>query len=473
MLHPVILSGGSGSRLWPLSRTAFPKQLLTLISKHSMLQDTILRLKGIEQLAPPSIMCNQEHRFLIAEQLREIDITPQMIMLEPVARNTAPAITTAALQLASFAPDDLMLVLPADHVITDVPAFHQAIEKATAAARQGYLVTFGINARKPETGYGYIQCGATIDGDNGAHLVRRFVEKPDSATAEKYLSSGDYYWNSGIFLFGVQSFLDAINKYCPDVFNACQASLENGHSDLDFYRLDEAAFAQNPAISIDFAVMEKADKVAVVPVEMGWSDVGSFSALWEVTPKDDQGNATVGETYLQDAHNCYVNTEKCVVAAVGVDDLIIVETADAILVAHKDHDQDVKKIVQRLEQDGRTEHHTHRKVYRPWGTYEGIERGERFQVKQLIVKPGEQSSMQKHFHRSEHWVVVSGTAEVTIEGEVHLVLENESIYIPQTAQHRIHNPGHIPLHFIEVQSGAYLSEDDIVRTEDNYGREKE
>lgn len=473
MLHPIILSGGSGSRLWPLSRTTFPKQLLPLVTEHTMLQDTILRLKGIEQVAPVSIICNQEHRFLVAEQLREIDVTPQAIVLEPVARNTAPAITVAALQLAATAPDDLMLVLPADHVITDVPAFHHAIEQATAAARQGYLVTFGINARKPETGYGYIQRGAPIDDHSGAHLVTRFVEKPDAATAEEYLRSGDYYWNSGIFLFGVQTFLDAINKYCPDIFNACQTALENGHSDLDFYRLDDAAFAQNPAVSVDFAVMEKTDKAAVVPVEMGWSDVGSFSALWDANPKDDQGNVTVGQTYLQDVHNCYINTEKCMVAAVGVEDLIIVETADAILVAHKDHDQDVKKIVERLGQDGRTEQHMHRKVYRPWGTYEGIEMGERFQVKRLVVKPGQQSSMQKHFHRSEHWVVVSGTAEVTIEGEVHLVLENQSIYIPQTAQHRIHNPGRIPLHFIEVQSGAYLGEDDIVRTEDNYGRDKE
>jgi mannose-1-phosphate guanylyltransferase/mannose-6-phosphate isomerase len=390
-----------------------------------------------------------------------------------VARNTAPAITAAALQLASIASEDLMLVLPADHVINDVPTFHDAIEKSTVAAQKGHLVTFGINARKAETGYGYIQCGETIDDENGAHHVTRFVEKPDVATAEKYLRSGDYFWNSGIFLFGVQTFLDAINTYCPNVFTACQASVENGHSDLDFYRLDESAFSECPAVSIDVAVMEKTDKAAVVPVEMGWSDVGSFSALWEIIPKDDQGNARVGQTYLQDVHNCYINTEKCVVAAVGVDDLIIVETADAVLVAHKDHDQDIKKIVERLGHDGRTEHNSHRKVFRPWGTYEGIEMGERFQVKRLVVKPGQQSSMQKHFHRSEHWVVVSGTAEVTIEDEVHLVLENESIYIPQTARHRIHNPGRIPLHFIEVQSGAYLGEDDIVRTEDDYGRERE
>jgi len=470
MLHPIILSGGSGSRLWPLSRAAFPKQLLPLLSEHSILQETILRLNGLDQLAPPSVVCNQEHRFLVAEQLREIDITPQTIMLEPMARNTAPAITAAALQLA---PDDLMLVLPADHLIAGVPPFHQAINQAITAARQGYLVTFGIKPRSAETGYGYIQCGAAIDAEDDSHQVKRFVEKPDAVTAQQYVESGDYFWNSGIFVFGVRHFLDAMEHYCPDVLKACRAAVQNGHHDLDFFRLDKTAFSESPSISVDFAVMEKTDKAAVVPVEMGWSDVGSFSALWEATPKDEEGNATMGEVYLQDARNCYIKAEKCVVAAVGVEDLIIVETADAVLVAHKDHDQDVKKIVERLQQDGRTEHQTHRKVYRPWGTYEGVETGERFQVKRLIVKPGQQSSLQRHFHRSEHWVVVSGTAEVTIEDKVHFVLENESIYIPQTAQHRIHNPGRIPLHLIEVQSGAYLGEDDIVRTEDNYGREKE
>jgi mannose-1-phosphate guanylyltransferase/mannose-1-phosphate guanylyltransferase/mannose-6-phosphate isomerase len=472
-LHPVVLSGGSGTRLWPLSRNGFPKQLLALTSPHSMLQETLLRFKTHPEIASPTIICNQEHRFLIAEQLREIEVTPRVLMLEPSARNTAPATVVAALHLLEHAPDALMLVLPADHLISDVPAFYTALEQAVEAARAGYLVTFGIQPQRAETGYGYIQSGATLESVPGVHAVSRFVEKPDAATAQEYVESGDYLWNSGIFIFDAQNFIDEVERLCPDVLAACRSALAEGYEDLDFFRLGAIPFSQCPAASIDCALMERTDKAAVVPVDMGWNDVGSWTALWETSPQDESGNVMYGEVYAHNMRNSYVKADKRLIATIGVDDLVIVETVDAILVAHKNHAQDVKKIVERLAQDGRTEHAIHRKVYRPWGSYEGVEMGERFQVKSLIVKPGQQSSMQKHYHRAEHWIVVSGTAEVTIDGTVHLVTENESIYIPQTAEHRIHNPGRIPLHFIEVQSGAYLGEDDIVRTQDNYGRERE
>jgi mannose-1-phosphate guanylyltransferase/mannose-1-phosphate guanylyltransferase/mannose-6-phosphate isomerase len=472
-LYPVVLSGGSGTRLWPLSRNGFPKQLLALTSPHSMLQETLLRFKAHPEIAPATIVCNQEHRFLIAEQLREIEVTPRALMLEPSARNTAPAAVVAALHLLEHAPDALMMVLPADHLIGDVPAFYAALEHAVAAAREGYLVTFGIQPQRAETGYGYIQRGAALESVPEAHAVSRFVEKPNAATAQEYVESGDYFWNSGIFVFDAQNFIDEVERLCPDVLEACRHALAEGYEDLDFFRLGALPFGQCPAASLDCAVMEKTDKAAVVPVDMGWNDVGSWTALWESSPQDDLGNVIFGEVYSHNTRNSYIKADKRLIATIGVDDLIIVETVDAMLVAHKNHAQDVKKIVERLEQDGRTEHAIHRKVYRPWGSYEGVEVGERFQVKSLIVKPGQQSSMQKHYHRAEHWIVVSGTAEVTLDGAVHLVTENESIYIPQTSEHRIHNPGRIPLHFIEVQSGAYLGEDDIVRTQDNYGRERE
>lgn len=472
-LHPVVLSGGSGTRLWPLSRNDFPKQLLPLTSPRSMLQETLLRLSVQSEIAPPSIVCNQDHRFLIAEQLREIGVTPRVLMLEPAARNTAPAAVVAALHLLEQTPDALMLVLPADHLIGDVPAFYEALAHAVTAARQGHLVTFGIQPQRAETGYGYIQQGAAIEALPGVHAVSRFVEKPDAATAQEYVASGDYLWNSGIFVFHVQNFISEMERLCPDMLEACRSSLAEGYEDLDFFRLGALPFSQCPSASIDCALMERTDKAAVVPVNMGWNDVGSWTALWETGSQDETGNVTYGEVYAHNTRNSYIKADKRLIATIGVDDLIIVETVDAMLVAHKDHAQDVKKIVERLEQDGRSEHAVHRKVYRPWGTYEGVEIGERFQVKSLIVKPGQQSSMQKHYHRAEHWIVVSGTAEVTINGNVYLVTENESIYIPQTAEHRIHNPGRIPLHFIEVQSGAYLGEDDIVRTQDSYGRDQE
>ncbi len=469
MLHPVILVGGSGTRLWPLSRQSMPKQFLPLASQYSLLQDTLLRLDGLD-LAPPVFVCNQEHRFLVAEQVQAVGVKPEALMLEPVARNTAPAIAAAALNLVQKNPDALMLVLPSDHVITDVAAFHNCVRHAEKAAQDGFLVTFGIVPHRAETGYGYIQRGEVLLDDASAFRVSRFVEKPDEKTAESYVASGDYSWNSGMFLFRAQAFLDELEKYHPEIVSSTRLAVDGAYQDLDFCRLEEVAFQSSPALSVDVAVMEKTDKAVVIPSDIGWSDLGSWSALWEMQPKDAAGNAARGEVFLHDARNCYVHAERRLVAVVGVDDLVIVETADALLVTHRLHSQNVKKIVQWLNSEGRTEHETHRKVFRPWGSYEGIETGERFQVKRLIVKPGQKTSMQMHHHRSEHWIVVSGTAEVTVEGNKTIVTENESIYVPCGVTHRIHNPGKIPLHFIEVQSGAYLGEDDIVRTEDNYGR---
>jgi mannose-1-phosphate guanylyltransferase/mannose-1-phosphate guanylyltransferase/mannose-6-phosphate isomerase len=471
MIHPVILSGGSGSRLWPLSRTAYPKQLLALTSERSLLQETLLRLQGLPDLAKPLMVCNHEHRFLVAEQMREIDIAPQVLMLEPIGRNTAPAIAVAALYLAERDPQALMLVLASDHVIAKVEAFHECAAQAIEVAKSGHLVTFGIVPSAPETGYGYIQRGEQLN-DNGAYQVARFVEKPDTPTAQQYLESGDYLWNSGMFVFPVQKLLDELEKFHPEILAHCRESLTKAYSDLDFYRLHEESFAACPSLSIDYALMEKTKHAAVVPSDIGWSDVGSWSALWEHQPKDQNGNVARGETFLHESRNCYVNADRRFVAAVGVENLIIAETADAVLVAHKDHAQDVKKVVEWLQKEKRGEHQTHRHVYRPWGSYEGVERGERFQVKRIIVKPGEKLSLQMHHHRAEHWIVVSGTAEVTVNDEVSLVSENESVYIPLGAMHRLHNPGRIPLHLIEVQSGPYLGEDDIVRVEDIYGRMK-
>ncbi len=465
---PVVLSGGSGTRLWPLSRAVLPKQLLPLVTDNTMLQETLTRLSNWAEVGDPLVVCGNDHRFLVAEQLRQVNLTPEAIVLEPVARNTAPAIAAAAITLQD--KDVLMLVLPADHVITDVAAFEAAVRRASVAAGQGRLVTFGIEPAQPETGYGYIQSGDALADADGCFNVARFVEKPDAATAQQYLDAGNFYWNSGMFLFKPSVFLAELQQYAPDMVSAVSNAVAQSYKDLDFVRLHEASFAESPADSIDYAVMEKTTLAAVVPASMGWNDVGSWTALKEVQDNDADGNATRGDVYLKDVKNTLVRAESRFVAAVGVEDLLIVETSDAVLVAHRDCAQDVKNIVDHLKAHGRSEHKMHPRVYRPWGWYEGIDIGDRFQVKRIMVKPGERLSLQMHHHRAEHWVVVSGSAMITIDDVSRLYTENESTYIPIGSTHRLENPGKLPLHLIEVQSGSYLGEDDIVRFEDTYGR---
>ncbi len=466
---PVILSGGSGTRLWPVSRESFPKQLWPLISDRSMLQETALRARGPD-FAPPVVVCNEEHRFLIAEQLREAGIAGARIVLEPVGRNSAPAIAAAALLVAETDPDAVLWMMAADAAIGDVPALHRALDQAALAARAGHVVTFGARPTAPETGYGYIEAGAALPGLPGVHALARFVEKPDAEAAAAMLASGQYLWNSGMFVFTASTLLAELAAHAPAVLDAVRKAVAARKTDLDFIRLDPEAFAACPSISLDYAVAERTAHAAVVPAELGWSDVGSWTALWELGAKDAAGNVVLGDAVLAGAENCYVRSDGMLVAVVGLKDAVVVVTKDAVLAADRAHAQEVKPLVDRLRAAGRKEAVAHNRAYRPWGFYESLIAGERFQVKRIVVAPGRKLSLQKHFHRAEHWVVVSGSALVTRDAETLLVHENESVYLPLGCVHRLENPGKIPLTLIEVQSGAYLGEDDIVRLEDTYGR---
>ncbi len=467
MLVPIIMAGGAGTRLWPLSRSLHPKQFLSLLGEGTMLQVTINRLNKLDTAAPVTI-CNEAHRFIVAEQLRSIN---QMgsIILEPQGRNTAPAIALAAniVRQQNKTDDPLLLVLAADHVIQDEAAFIDAVEKAIPLAQKGKLVTFGIVPQSAHTGYGYIQRGEKLE--NG-FTVQKFVEKPNLETAQSYLEDGNHYWNSGMFLFKASRYLDELTIHRPDISHACEASLKGTSTDLDFIRICKDAFMKCPDESIDYAVMEKTQDAVVVPLDAGWNDIGSWTALWEESPKDQNGNAIHGDVILQDTHNCLVHSNDRLVATLGLEDIVIVDTKDAVLVAHKDKIQDIKAIVSKLKAENRNEWRLHREVYRPWGRYDSIDKGERYQVKRITVKPGEKLSLQMHHHRAEHWVVVSGTAKATIADHTQLITENESIYIPIGVTHSLENPGKLPLEIIEVQSGSYFGEDDIVRFEDRYGR---
>ena len=466
MITPVIMAGGSGSRLWPLSRSLYPKQFLALTSDLTMLQETVQRLSNLDVNAP-LVICNEEHRFIVAEQLRALGKTGSII-LEPVGRNTAPAIALAA-EVTVNDNDPLLLVLAADHVIQNTDAFTEAVKNAIPLAQAGKLVTFGIVPTQAHTGYGYIKRGNSV-ADSSGYDVNAFVEKPDSNTAANYLESGEYYWNSGMFLIKASRYLQELQKYRPDIFTACKKALEHTTHDQDFVRLDVEAFTACPDESVDYAVMENTTDAVVVPLDAGWNDIGAWSALWEVNDKDKDGNTAFGDTILQDTTNSLIHGGERLIATVGLDNVVIVDTKDALLVACKDKVQDVKKIVEKLKADKRSEFKVHREVYRPWGKYDAIDNGERYQVKRITVNPGEKLSSQMHHHRAEHWIVVSGTASVTNGDKTFLVTENESTYIPIGIVHSLENPGKVPLEIIEVQSGAYLGEDDIVRFEDRYGR---
>ncbi len=479
-LIPIIMAGGSGTRLWPISRGLYPKQFLTLQDTHTMLQNTILRLGDIN-CSHPLVISNESHRFLVAEQLRELNLLSGNIILEPVGKNTAPAIALAAIQAlkhinAENSEDPLLLVLAADHVIKDEKAFCSAVSQAVPYALAGKLVTFGIVPTGPETGYGYIRRGNAQhlhEGDDNsalAYSVAQFVEKPDLQTAQGYVASGDYYWNSGMFLFRASRYLDELKQFRPDIYQACQQAMQVIEPDLDFVRVNKDAFMQCPDDSIDYAVMEKTADAVVVPMDAGWSDVGSWSSLWDISEKNSEGNVHQGDVLSHNSQNNYVFAESSLVTTVGVENLIVVQTKDAVLVAARDQVQDVKKIVEQIKAAGRSEHHVHREVYRPWGKYDSIDQGERYQVKRLSIKPGEQLSLQMHHHRAEHWVVVQGTAKVTCGDKSLLLSENQSFYVPLGMKHSLENPGKIPLEVIEIRSGSYLAEDDIERFWDKYGR---
>ncbi|MBQ0269530.1 mannose-1-phosphate guanylyltransferase/mannose-6-phosphate isomerase [Providencia huaxiensis] len=463
MLLPVIMAGGSGSRLWPLSRSLYPKQFISLTSKKTMLQETVARLDTLKH-KPPMFICNEEHRFIVAEQLRQENFKHSGIILEPIGRNTAPAIALAAIRATQAGDDPLLLVLAADHVIQNHESFTIAIEQAVDAAEQGNLITFGIVPTSPETGYGYIKKGDYVN--NHTFTVERFVEKPDLTTAESYFTSKEYLWNSGMFLFKASCYLNELKKFCPDILRSCELAMQNAHHDLDFIRISYDIFNSCPNNSIDYAVMEHAENVLVVPMNAGWSDVGSFSSLWEVSPKDQQFNVIIGDVLTENTTNSYIYSQNKLVSTVGINNLVIVETKDAVLVADKNNVQDVKSIVNQLKNAGRPECEQHREAYRPWGTHDDIAEGQRFHVKHLKVKPGEKTALQMHYHRAEHWVVVQGTAQVTNGDKTFILSENESTYIPIGSPHRIENPGKIDLHLIEVRSGNYLQEDDIIRLEE-------
>lgn len=470
LIHPVLLSGGAGTRLWPLSRVAWPKQLLPLLSDRTLLQETAQRLAG-GVFAPPLVVCNEQHRFLVSEQLREIDIRPSAIMLEPTGRNTAPAVTAAALLLARTDPDAVLLVQPADHRIGNVAAFRDAVAVGERAALTGRLVTFGVSPTHPETGYGYISPGMPLDAIAGAFSVDRFVEKPDAATAESFISDG-FLWNSGIFMFTARRFLDELALLEPAMLDSCRTALNGGGADGEYVRLDAAAFGRAADAPIDRAVMERTRKAAVVPVDMDWSDIGSWRRLRDAQVADTDGNVAVGDVVAEGVRNSYIRAQDHLVAAVGLDNVVIVATGDSTLVAHADRSEEVSRIVARLRGDDRRERLEHGRVHRPWGSYQTVDAGARFQVKRISVKPGASLSLQMHHHRAEHWVVVSGVARVTCNDDVRELRENESAFIPLGARHRLENPGPEPLELIEVQCGGYLGEDDIVRFEDRYGRDR-
>lgn len=471
MILPVIMAGGSGSRLWPLSRQLFPKQFLTLQGELSMLQTTISRLSDIPH-QKPLIICNEEHRFIVAEQLRETKSASSQIMLEPVSRNTAPAIALAALHALETGQDPILLILPADHIIKNNQAFITAINHATVAANNDKLVTFGVVPHTAETGYGYLKVESTSDDSPPYKNVSQFIEKPDRVTAQHYLQQGNYFWNSGMFMFKASVFLNELKQSRPDIYHACEAAMINTSADLDFIRVDKEAFKQCPAESVDYAVMEKTEKTVVVPLDAGWNDIGNWSTLWDIEEKDNDGNVCHGDVINLDSSDCYINAQEKLVATIGLNDIVVIETKDAVLVSKKSSVQQVKDVVETLKSQQRSEATLHREVYRPWGKYDSLDKGERFKVKRITVKPGARLSTQMHHHRAEHWIVVSGTAKVSNADTEIILTENQSTYIPIGSKHSLENPGMVDLQLIEVQSGCYLEEDDIIRFDDKYGRNK-